>query len=375
MPPYFRVNWAEPVQVETTYRTSISASARGASEERVALASRPSRACGYEALLKGPSSTNRVREFLDARARAFGWVPLGADETYLQHAVASGDTLLPCEHAFRRFHLGGRAIIVSRDGKHSTEVQVSSLSIPGIGISAPLGVDFPKGSLVYPAMWCKPQMTSEEELITDDLSKVSVSGEELEGPRSIPTSASPGPEVPMLPMGHNWRESLTVSMSPYGRSSQSGNSEVFQIGSDHSPMQMEFSVLARRQAWWTYLQFFDSIRGRTFPFWLPDPVTRWRVSLVGDRTLYIHEGAAPAGIGSVIAYSPTLRKTQRIGIHWFNNAEVNLLGPFDQDLRDDPRTRYVPGILFRSEADTLSESWITSDLVELSFPMKEVRNG
>lgn len=372
---HFRPNWDSSVLVQTTYRTVISAAAEGASEERAALAARPTRSVSYDALLHGELALSRVREAADARARSFGWVPLAADETYLISSVSPSDTLLLCDFAFRRFQVGGRVLIASADGTASAEGTIQALAPSGIALAAPVGASFARNALLYPGIYCRPSLDAAEEAITDLLSRYSVEGEEIEGPRALAPSAAASTSAPVLPMGHSWRENVRITRSPYGRSAQSGNSEVFSIASDHSPAEISLDVLAQREAWWAYLQFFDSIRGRAHPFWVADPVTRWKISQTGPNTLLISRGAAPSGLASVIVYNPALRQVQRVSVIGVAGPVVTIGGTIDPALQAHAATRIVPAILCRAVSDTLEEEWVTSNLVNLRFSAKEVRNG
>ena len=112
---YFVNNWTSDVKVETLYQTDVAPSFSKVSEDRRALADRPTRTVSFRWDGVTQAEAQRLTMFLMRMAHQRVYVPLYCDVTYTTQGEAPGAVSILCDTTTRRFVTNRYVGLIDRD--------------------------------------------------------------------------------------------------------------------------------------------------------------------------------------------------------------------------------------------------------------------
>jgi hypothetical protein len=192
---------------------------------------------------------------------------------------------ISCDTSLRRFYRGGR-VMVCTPPNDSAAVPRFAIGTIGTVLSGGLALedgfvnDFPLGARVYPLMEGRPVLRPEISLETDTAGSLTYSVQEDVGVTQIPATALPGEQtttqaafgLPVFPCRGDWKTKPRLSSDRSETSTPSGITDVSKLKGLRPVVvcALDFEFLTRQEAW-DFIRFFDSRRGRLFPFILRLP--------------------------------------------------------------------------------------------------------
>lgn len=192
---------------------------------------------------------------------------------------------LSCDTSLRRFYRGGRVMICTTP---ITSAAVPTFAIGKIGTVLTTGLaledgfvnTFPVGSRVYPLIEGRPVLRPEITLETDTIGSLPYTVQEDVGMTQLPAAALPNEQttadaafgLPIFPFRGDWKTLPRLAIERSETSTPSGITDVAKLKGLRPVVvcEKDFEFIDRQSAW-DFIRFWDSRRGRLFPFILELP--------------------------------------------------------------------------------------------------------
>ena len=283
---FFLTDWVARQGIENSWPTDVIASFLTDAEERRALTTKPRRAVSV--LWRGidrNQSSRMLMQLLRSTNESIE-VPLYSDQAAVTNVVGG---VITCDTSNKRFFAGFKIVIVNEDLQTVERGTIMSLTPTDITLSGPLSGTYNLGSLVFPVIDALPVLEHNAPYRQDELLTTEVVFREIPGSSALP-SLTPifGDDplgfpsisgLPVLNLVHNWTSDPIVSIARSGSEFIQGKGPGVEISS-FLPIQsflLEFSPLSRAEAF-SFIEFFDSRRGRCLPFWIMPPHSAFRAT-------------------------------------------------------------------------------------------------
>lgn len=305
----FDHNWIDNNDISNSWETDAQ-SGISADEQRRGILDKPYR------LVKSSGLTiavGQVGECLQMARKATGgrfYNPLTADQSYTTQDDAAG-LVVHCDTTYRRFFVGFKAMVVlwNRE-KKATNIHVgtiASIAADSITFSSGQGPAFavPKGSSVFPAIECEPDINTPIKVVTDRYVMFDIEARErvgatalpaLQAGDTIPAGESSYQGIPILTIPHTW---LNTEGGERRKNIQTqvGLDTIPQLYGPTSLMQgaLTFQGLVRSEAWRT-LKFFDSRCGSLFNFWYPNSTEDLPLVSFAGTSVVVKTSISPADL-------------------------------------------------------------------------------
>jgi hypothetical protein len=301
----FPHNWANEVELRTTWLTDIVSSQDTGCEERRALLATPNRAITFRWLQNEPDAMVKLRSMLRRIPSERVIAPLYQDLMELTSGGIASLTL-PCDTTNRRITVGQRVAIFKLESTDRSRVETMDLRRVTYIDPAYLEVDSPTSfaldpsdTVVLPTMDVEVNLESGKDLIVEWMGDAEVELEEVIGPSALLPTDSGMPNgapvfrgAPVWTIGFDWATPPELRFVREGRKFTQGRGMIVDKLEERHRTHIKFqSGPLERADFWPILNFFDACRGRCRSFWMPDPEANYTV-------------LASAGAGAFIDVEP-----------------------------------------------------------------------
>lgn len=377
-----RPNWANPLQVEYTFKTGIF-TAHDGTEQRWADRQNPRVSFQFTTALKQAGLLRHQADMVKDQIGPYAmrvessWIVTDANGFVDSPAVWLGsnpDWLVP-----------GATVIITTATKEFV-VEVDTLSVNGFFATANLTEVIPAGSKVHLAYWVRPDASSSFELQTStvwtgNLRFEAVPGQVVVQPNNYAGLVYDGREV--FTSAPNWRSNLQLSFEQDRQVFDPG----FGLNYMSSPRVSETVQLRATHTATTpkkakdLIDFFLRHKGRRDSFWMPT----WSNDVVPMKNLLL----APTEMvvqGSEFRETFTGSKThQNMIVFWQDGTvqcnRIESIGGVSDTLLTfekswaypiEQAARVMWLLLWRFDSDTLQVEWLTDQKAEMQMPMRTI---
>lgn len=401
--PFFRHNAREPVIVTTAFDTRTTTSIYLEREQRSSRASRPVRSCRSLHTAMTFREMSYLQEFLEASSTAHttpatnyyrtgmnrNWISgLYSDEVSITGVTDLGGGSWQLDVNTRngyRFFAGGRCFFYSRDPQNVTAtirlmgvaatiavVNTAFIQISGVPTEATPAV----GMCLVPAMNVAPIGNNRIDIIGNGGAEVLLETDELPGDSALPVTATgvggfPFPRyngLSTFDANHNWRDPQTVGL--VRTTLIEGAINV--LNGEYPRWTTDFSLTMSRSDFWPVLRLFEASRGDLIPFWCitDQPITQ------GTDPIRHTSGTATVPLGTRYA----TRNYRAVAFRDASDCSVFVREvvstTFNSVTLDSavPVGNYYMSVAYmgRFAESSLTENWITSEIVECAFSTIEL---
>lgn len=407
-------DWSGGVSLSRSYTTNISG-ARSAAEQRYSLFDSPLLSMeaavlaggrNYEPNWTSAREVSSIRALAQRMTKARGLCPLYCDPLEVASSSDMGEnTLTVSDPSLARVSIGTYLVILvsGHTGRKETNyfahnsvfevVQVQDISGNDLTLASNLSVDVPAGSYVFPLFESRTLLDVAGSVITDSLLELRVNAAEQPGDRQLsatsvanttPSGFSTGlfglpVYEPLVSAADQW----SWGFSRRGEASTSGISYEIETYGTRGLFNTIFSVRHdSRAAAFQTIRFFDSRRGKAFPFWLLSPLTDfygWSGVTSGTGIL-LKSGGVKSDL-DLVPYLYIKKKTGDIlfcDVTSYSFVSDDLFLVQFEDLGESPTADEIEkvgiALLSRFDTDTLKEEWISSERMACSLPVTELEN-
>ena len=393
---FFFANWAGRVEVTTSWRTDVVGS-EGAIEARMGMRNRPYRNLKFDLAGIHSNDVRQLRAMIARNASARCLTPIYCDQSRITTAAAAGAEAVACDTRYRRLYQGQRVLLVRYNPRGSPvgfikyfEVRgIVSLTSSSVALDAPLLADYGTDSRVYPLIEGRPQLRGQLGVVTDNKVTLGAEVDESVGTMSLPAALPANGLVismplvaemnlPVLDLPMSW-ESMGLGVTRAARVADSGITDVLEMKGPR-PMTtstLSFKQMTRERAW-KLKEFFDSRRGRLFPFFLPAPTS--------DMQILAGSGGATWRVPAVTPlvdwqYFPWLAAYNRTNGHVAVSRITGVVRDGSVDVVTcDPAIpfpvadcrRLTAAMMCRFDTESMTEQWVTDKHMLTQLPFFEV---
>lgn len=373
-------NWRGTFSVETVWQTAISRSQTTGAEEREGRVSRPTRI--LSTLISGMSRKETARMLANAASMSGSRFPAPIYSDFSVTTNSSKNDIL-CDTRWRRFFAGQRVAIVPQDySLLSGNVQaqfgiIDYLTQDGFHLVDDLATSCQIGDFVFPMIDCELSLSQEMTALTDSVAEWTQSCQEYSSSSTLP-GLSQGDEVSYLGMSYykglpifnlvpNWRDNIRVSVNRDGDSQASGNSNI--VTPDGQAGYLSFDASFEeydRRAVWTAARFFDSRRGRLYPFWAPNPLILFDyVSNDDSNTIYVETPASAdqlAQFVSAVQVTYLDGSTALTSVSTIEDSDQYIKLTLEDAVSADDIDEITSAHICRFDHDNLKQVWTTDEV-------------
>lgn len=396
----FLHDWADEVELSSSYSTDVSMSPTTGAESRRGLIFKPLRSMKLTWLQSSEefdasdaSRLDRLYVFLRRLTDQECAIPLYPDVRQLDAAYLSTDTTIFFDTTRGRWFEGARVAVVRLDisghyESHSLHF-IDTVQSDRLVLDSQLGSATRAGwALVLPMIDCHIVMDAQMELPTGCLGAVSLTVEEIAGPSQLPPSKADLPsgaqthlDIPILDVTPDWSGSVRSGRSRAGLSFNSGRARGVAPYAARSRERHELEFTNERPDFWKLVEFFDTRRGRLRSFWHIDHQQLWTVS--GLSTNFID--VAP--FGDFADFAEELEGGQ-VGLEMADGTYYVRDAVTVQDVATNYRITVSPVLpsglsaadvvrvararRVRFDSDEMVERWTTAGLASTRFRIIEV---
>lgn len=261
-------DWSNGVQESLAWLSDVMQASATALSQHRALRIGPRRSFTCELLAN--EQERRVADMLLAGHQGLWLLPIWPD-AQLVGAMAASDDFISCATTGRDFVAGGKALVWVAANAWEV-VQIDSIDVTGLTLTAPLAGNWPAGTRLYPLRRARVRDGAEEILRTDTTSRRGISFDITE-PCDWPTLANPTVYLSHLVLDVRPDESDDPTSS-YLRLAQTvdydaGLPVVHDLpGMALRAQQSHWKLWGRAEHTW-FRSFLYTLRGRTTPIWVP----------------------------------------------------------------------------------------------------------
>lgn len=387
----FVADWASPPKPSTSWMTDVTV-VENLFEHRRQLVDRPFRSLAFNALaLRNLDAAEMVLALRDAATGAFK-IPLWNDWTVLTSPANAMSTSLQVETTtYRRFFAGQRVAVVSpvassRNRWSVVYAVIATVSATAIGLTAALGAGASVGSRVYPAMDCDISLTGSTTVITDTVAKTKMLARETVGPTAIPAligaGVNPSGETvfdgyPVMNFARDWTKEVQAGIIRSGSIAALGRSQIATIYGPRPQYSARATYMGiKRPDAWRILTFFDSRRGRTYPFWYTSPTADFHVKSVNTGYIVIDGATSVADVAKhthiALCHRNGSIEIARItgAVTSGSDTRVNLASTPATPLQSIKRGSWA--YFARFDTDAIDEEWTTDEVAKFDLPIVEI---
>jgi len=298
----FLANWTENVILRSTWNTDVFY-AESLAEARRSLVSKPVRTLGYTLHAMSQESANLLQAVLARMSSTRFLAPLYHDFTELDAEAATGASLLSCPTSDRHFNALMRVLLARPDLTDPERAvyeiaHVSGVTANNLSLLSPLQNTWPSGTLVFPLIESRLLANTSADLLTDQTLGTDLQVTELEGHAALSTKtslneippATPFHDVDNLPIFDfeiDW-DNCQTGTRRFTRTVSAG------VGAVDNPQglrpyftfKLDLLFDSREEAY-RLLEFFDSRGGRTYPFWLPSPLSSLALTSISTSSISV----------------------------------------------------------------------------------------
>lgn len=381
IPPLYRANWRDGVQVTTSWTTDVVRSGTGA-ESRVRLRRRPVRTQVATLTALRHPSTGALLQSTAGLVSVNNTVPLYADRTRTTEALLSGASVVPCDARFRRFFPGARVAIVTPTAKLGafgpTELAYGRVLEAGddyLLLYGAVGTPFPERSFVYPMLDVWAVAATELAVNARNIVESRVTVAERSGTSTLPGLSRVVPThsdgLPILDVAEQRGSSMA---SREAEVAQSGRDAYVFVPTDvpADSYELDFAFVDRASAF-ELLSFFDVVRGSADPFWILDPANVFRLVSATSTSVDVVASGHPSIVTTLV---PTIGFRARNGSRYVRDiASVDDNGAtwtlnFATPLPTTDLLRVTAAHLVRSATDYVTEEWVTDEAVRMALSLE-----
>ena len=287
----------QDIVLESIYRTDISASRETQAEDRLRLLARPERVQTLTLRGLGKSAANRLWTNIVVHSNEKQLVPLSADPSVI--TADSSGTTINCETRWRRFTVGGYAILYKwGDGDpgfpsvvHTSKIQ--SFAGSQLILETALPETFPAGSRCYPGMFVEVATRGQSTLFNPVTNEVRLTLREQIGPTALRSAAGdvsfPTFEgKPILNVQPEWSRTMRPLVLRTGKRYPGGRKPIFEPTGDRPKIGFDINYkFIDRESAWGLISFMDLVKGRGRSFYIVSPQCLWDPVAVGPSFVTI----------------------------------------------------------------------------------------
>jgi hypothetical protein len=277
----FKPNWAEPVNEEFQFRSSVFRAGDGSEQTSSISGNHPRRALEFTALLDRNES-QRVDSLLMAWSGRFFDVPHWAEGTKTQAAVGVGASTLLAENAHLSFAAGGRAVLY-RDAHNYEVVTLADVTpgglTPGMTLATPTEKAWGAGTRLFPVFPGLVNGTTTKQRVNDRTIRTSFRFE-FDPANTPDNTLTSGPLIEAFDtyLGeelfrdvHNWRNGLATTSEADRKVLDKGTGKISVRSVSHfaPDVRQHEWLLANRTDAARFRGFLGRRLGRARPFYMP----------------------------------------------------------------------------------------------------------
>lgn len=283
---FFLTDWVGDQEIETVWPSDVVSSFLTDSEERRSLTTKPRRKIIVTWKGMDRNVSSRILFQLLRSAEESIEIPLYADQAAV---TGTAGAVVTCDTTNKRFYAGFKIVIVSPDLQTVERGTILSLTAADITLTAALVASFGVNSLIFPIMDVLPVLGHSMRYETDELLTLEAAFKEIPGTTALPSlvptfgdNPTGFPVIstfPVLNLPHNWSLAFSAGIGRTGANFNQGKGPDVQIAGLKPIMnfRLDLSPLTRAESF-SFLEFFDSRRGRCLPFWIIPPHSAFRAT-------------------------------------------------------------------------------------------------
>lgn len=306
LPSYWDVftnNWTQDIAMETAYDTDVSRSSDTITEDRRGRRDRPYRTLSFKWTGMSRTDLDRLLIYMRKFTKESSFVPLYQDLTEITQYSESGvgKTTLYCDPSEARMFINQRIAVVQLDEGMlpiSTQLyEIASVEVDHLVTKTDLTQDYyPSSSVIFPCMDHEMELSPEIIFHSDQTADVALQVDETTASTALPPLWTGTPEdiqvyndIPVFSWEPDWTTPPRIQYKREGSMPSKGRGiEPYTQGARYRAIH-HYMLRETRSAFWPYLRFFDSRRGRKRPFWHIDMENIWRVSNINGVFVEIFE--------------------------------------------------------------------------------------
>jgi len=404
--PYlFLNNWSTSLKVESRWMTDITVSTNN-KETRVGLIDKPYRVLSASYASLSREACLHYQMMMARLSKARFWFPVYSDFSKLEVQANQTSTTttttkepvyLYCDTTYRRF-FAGRYIAVVKSYTEFDILKILSVSSDFLITTGTLSRDYQTGCKIFPLTVGEIISSESRNVITDTIGEGTLTAKEIVGKYSLPALADSNEVTsvysfngyPILDVRPDWRE-LSIGWSRNLETNEVGRGSLVETFGDRPLMNREASLtfLSRLSAY-NFLRFFDSRRGRLWPFFILSDFNEYSdiYEISSDRKQISIERTGPGVdwifrpylgirlktgefIVAKVASLNSTTTTQEAEIVLENVNLETALPAFD--LSNVHRLHIAFFVRFAS--DELEESWITDEVMQTNILTTELEEA
>lgn len=398
---FFMHNWADELEMETSYTTDIGRSPDTLAEERRSLVQRPERVLTLRWLRASQTEVYQLRLLLRRMAFENIQVPLYQDASELAVDATNLDTTFFIDMVGRRFFRGGRVLFFPASQTYVSRTEaiirtISRLTGNSITVNSTPGVEMRAGQWnIVPLIDCDYVDEPEVTMLTDRVAEVSLTIREHRGENSLPpTAVTLAPGFPLrldrsvFEIESNWIRGVTTRYVPYGGSQLVGRKQVPYRDGTRYMQRQDFNLAPiQRRDFEKVLNHFDAMRGRAKSFWVIDRETELTLALTSSvfidvvpfgRFADFNQLWTDSNIAAAIKmkdgriYLVQINTVLDNGSTWRLTIVAGQALPPSLDLTQVEF--FARARLSRFYEDVLKETWTTRDVASIRLSTIEVQN-
>lgn len=385
---FFVHNWVDAISIETYAPSALSASSETLAEARMGHLDKPYRVVKCRWVGLGQAVTQKLWGRLLYIGDHTIEAPLYCDYTI---AGASCTTrILYGDFSSRRFHNGGKVAVYYADETVQVAIMVSAsantLILSGLD---DLDVAPSEGDVLVPVLDVWPNLKETMALRTDRVGDLSVAFSELPGPSSLPYSAQGSPEgfdlhagLPIIDLNYNWVVVPSQGFARSGIKAKVGKAEHLFL---HGPSP-QIKLGASRQLHthadaWKWINFFDSRKGRTIPFWAILPIDLWVFGTAVGLVIKVEASGKVEHTNNYLSHVAIYDASGFVEILEVDEVTedapdgptwtISLVTPITAS---PPVTDIKWCIKARTAKDSYTEHWVTNEVATIAVDVTEVLN-
>lgn len=382
LPFMLSANWSGSLSVSRKYLTSVF-NASDSSEIRKVLRKTPLLSMSGDAVFMSQKASAQAWQFMRARALGQNVLPFYPDGQYMTQTNTTYK--LFADTAYRRYAAGGLVMAVryteDQSVDHYDVLRIVSVEADGLVTESEVTNSYSSGDFICPAIACYPSFGADTQAnITGNKGTISFGADEVYGDTAIGVE-NPS-YTPTEILGHpvfdfdiNERDDIDMSVGIQGDLSQQGRGFWFYgQGSLPYTTQTLDMLIDNRADFWDVIGFFNLVRGRGKSFW------------IRNYSCFIEPVDEGSGFIVVADLSASDWSTlSRVWVEDSNGAvdivEVTLIEEVSEGVKiyfDTPSVTpslYYQALIVRLDSDELVENWITDEVVEINFTVKELQGA
>lgn len=393
-------NWADELEIETSYSTDVTRAPDTLAEERRSLQQRPDRTLTLSWLRQSTEEAYQLRLLLRRLTAENMQIPLYCDATPVTEAAGALDTVLKIDAEARRFFVGARVLIFPINQTYIRRADVitrtiTRLTADSITVSSAPGAMAANQWAVVPLLDCEQVLEPEIILEKTDVVRVNLTVREIHGKSALPplsVGLRTGFPIrlgrPVFEIEPNWRGGVATSYLRYGVEQRIGRRQTPVTDGERYVQVQQWALSPLERAdWYRIASLFDSRRGRAESFWAIDREFEWTVA----NTTSIFIDVVPYGrfedfnllwtesnVGAAIKMKDGTIHLMQVNSVSDNGSVWRLTAAGGQTIADPIDLSQIEFFararISRFQTDAMTERWVTNDVCSVRLSTVEVPN-